>query len=66
MKKYNLSAKVLEYKDKQTGETKAKYAPIGTLIVTDEGKIYGQIEVQPTNWDGHFNVFEQKKEGGQL
>lgn len=65
MKRYNLSAKVATYKDKD-GNDKSKWAQLGTMIVTDDGKIYGQLEVIPTNWDGHFNVFEQKKEGGSL
>lgn len=59
MTKYNLSAKVGEYTDKQ-GNNKARYATIGTLVVTDDGKVYGNIDLIPTNFNGHFNAFKQE------
>lgn len=49
------------YKNKN-GEEKTQWLTIGKLFITEKGMSV-QIDAVPTGWDGHAQVFDQKKEG---
>ena len=44
--------------------TKAKWPQVGAVIATYNGKIFGRIELTPTEgWDGRFALFTPNSQG---
>lgn len=41
------------------GEQKTQWMNIGKVFEKD-GRMFGIINVIPTNWDGRFNIFEEQ------
>lgn len=41
------------------GEEKTQWLNLGVVIEKD-GKLFGELKVTPVNWDGKFQLFEQK------
>ena len=46
MRKMNMSY-AKSYIDKNTNATKTKWINIGNVVITDDGKVFGEIEVIP-------------------
>lgn len=55
--RYEIRAKVREYEDKKTGETKSVYATIGSAWL-DGDKRSIQLDTVPVNWDGRAFINE--------
>jgi len=59
MRKMNISVPML-YKDKH-GADKTKWINIGSLVINDDGKVFGEINATPIGaWDGSFNCFDKE------
>jgi len=64
MRKLNISVPML-YKDKH-GADKTKWVNIGSLVIQDDGKVYGDISATPTGaWDGSFGCFDKEEKSQQ-
>ena len=55
--RYEIRAKVREYEDKKTGETKSVYATIGSAWLDGDKKSI-QLDTVPVSWDGRAFINE--------
>jgi len=60
MRKMNISVPMM-YKDKH-GADKTKWINIGNIVITDDGKVFGDINATPVgDWDGSFSCFDREE-----
>lgn len=60
MRKMNMSY-AKSYIDKNTNATKTKWINIGNVVITDDGKVFGEIEVIPVGvTELKFNCFDKE------
>ena len=65
-KKYDAVATVGTYKDRQTGEEKKRYANVGTVFESDDGRLSLKLDTVPVGpgWSGYIQFFEPDRERG--
>lgn len=58
-KKYDAVATVGTYKDKQTGEEKKRYANVGTVFESEDGRLSLKLDTIPVGpgWSGYISFY---------
>lgn len=65
MRKMNISV-AKSYTDKNTNAAKTKWINIGSLVISDDGKVFGEIESVPVGiTELKFNCFDRDEAGVQ-
>ena len=65
MRKLNISY-AKSYIDKNTNATKTKWVNIGSLVIGDDGKVFGEIEALPVGaTELTFNCFDRENNNQQ-
>jgi len=64
-KKADAVATVGTYKDKVTGEEKKRYANVGTLFESEDGRLSLKLDTIPIGpgWSGYIQFFEPRTAG---
>ncbi len=65
MRKLTISV-AKNYTDKNTNAVKTKWIPVGSLVIQDDGKVFGEIEAIPVGaTEFKFNAFERDNQNQQ-
>lgn len=64
-KKYDAVATVGTYKDKQTGEEKKRFAAVGTVFESEDGRLSLKLDTIPVGpgWSGYISFYEPRDQG---
>ena len=65
-KKYDAVATIGEYKDRATGQTKKRYATVGTVFESDDGRLSLKLDTIPVGpgWSGFISFYEPRQAEG--
>ena len=61
-KKYDAVATIGTYKDRETGEEKKRYATVGTVFESEDGRLSLKLDTIPIGpgWSGYIAFYDPK------